>query len=178
MTARSNMRTRWIIALREGSVNAPKVGILCNRHDKHLRGDVWVGIPALYTKTRARTSSGTYSRKQPTAIPASCGLNVRNYPMNFNWNWKRTNPSVCKGRKKSAKRHWPMRMYSRLVAGKVKYPTFSKRLYPVLRQSRVFRTLEKALQLLSKGTGPISPFLLDEDPMKSLFKIRQVHLED
>jgi hypothetical protein len=69
-----------------------------------------------------------------------------------------------------------MRMYSRMVAGKVKYPTFSKRLYPALRQSRIFCTLEKAVQLISKGTGPIWPFVFDEDPTKSLFKIG--HLED
>jgi hypothetical protein len=69
-------------------------------------------------------------------------------------------------------------MYSRMVAGKVKYPTFSKRLYPALRQSRIFCTLEKAVQLISKGTGPIWPFVFDEDPTKSLFKIGQVHLED
>ena len=55
---------------------------------------------------------------------------------------------------------------------------FFKRLYPVLRQSRIFCSVEIALQLLSKGTGPISPFVFDEDPMKSLFKIGQVHLED
>ncbi len=55
---------------------------------------------------------------------------------------------------------------------------FFKRLYPAFRQSRIFCTLEKAVQLLSKGTDPISPFLFDEDPMKSLFKIEQIHLED
>lgn len=37
---------------------------------------------------------------------------------------------------------------------------------------------EKAVQLISKGTGLISTFIFDEDPMKSLFKIDQIHLED
>ena len=55
---------------------------------------------------------------------------------------------------------------------------FFKRLYPALRQSRIFCSLEKAVQLISKGTGPIWPFVFDVDPTKSLFKIEQVHLED
>ncbi len=48
----------------------------------------------------------------------------------------------------------------------------------VFHQSRIFCTHEKAVQLISKGTGLISTFVFDEDPMKSLFKIEQVHLED
>lgn len=55
---------------------------------------------------------------------------------------------------------------------------FFKRLYPAFRQFRIFCTLEKAVQPISKGTGLISTFVFDEDPMKSLFKIEQVHLED
>jgi len=45
-------------------------------------------------------------------------------------------------------------------------------------QSRVFRTHAKTAQLISKGTGLFSTFVFDEEPMKSLFKIDQIHLED
>jgi hypothetical protein len=48
----------------------------------------------------------------------------------------------------------------------------------IFHQTRIFCTHEKAVQLISKGTGLISTFVFDEDPMKSLFKIDQIHLED
>jgi hypothetical protein len=48
----------------------------------------------------------------------------------------------------------------------------------IFHQTRIFCTHEKAVQLISKDTGLISTFVFDEDPMKSLFKIDQIHLED
>lgn len=69
-------------------------------------------------------------------------------------------------------------MHRRMVAGKVKYPTFSNACTQSFASPEYSAHLRKPLQLLSKGTGPISPFLFDEDPMKSLFKVGQVHLED
>lgn len=45
-------------------------------------------------------------------------------------------------------------------------------------QTRVFCTHEKALHLIDNGTSRIDTFVFDEDPMRSLFKIDQIALED
>ncbi len=45
-------------------------------------------------------------------------------------------------------------------------------------QTRVFCTHEKALHLIENGTSRIDTFVFDEDPMRSLFTIDQIHLKD
>lgn len=45
-------------------------------------------------------------------------------------------------------------------------------------QTRVFCTHEKALHLIDNGTSRIDTFVFDEDPMRSLFTIDQIHLKD
>jgi hypothetical protein len=48
----------------------------------------------------------------------------------------------------------------------------------IFSKTRIFCTHEKALQIIERGSKLIHTFIFDEDPMKSIFKITEVRLQD